>query len=121
MHRPGNFDKLSSVTTLDEPDTSTPDGTCSFTLNGTPVSVRGRHPHLLSALREELDVTSPKDGCSPSGQCGCCTVLIDGEPIRSCVTFLGDVRDKEVLTIEGLAGDGELHPLQLTRFTRQPA
>ena len=45
---------------------------------------RRRTPHLLSALREELDVTSPKDGCSPSGQCGCCTVLIDGKAIISC-------------------------------------
>ena len=45
------------------------------------MSVRRRHPHLLAALREELDVTSPKDGCSPSGQCGCCTVLIDGKAV----------------------------------------
>ena len=49
--------------------------TIEFNLNGKPVSVRDDHPHLLAALREELDVTSPKDGCSPSGQCGCCTVL----------------------------------------------
>ena len=46
----------------------------AFTCNGSPVAVRADHPHLLAALREELDVTSPKDGCSPSGQCGCCTV-----------------------------------------------
>ena len=44
--------------------------------------VRADHPHLLAALREELDITSPKDGCSPSGQCGCCTVLIDGKASR---------------------------------------
>ena len=44
--------------------------------------MRADHPHLLAALREELDVTSPKDGCSPSGQCGCCTVLIDGKGRR---------------------------------------
>ena len=50
-----------------------------FTLNGNEVTVSADHPHLLSALREELDVTSPKDGCSPSGQCGCCTVMIDGK------------------------------------------
>ena len=55
-----------------------------FVLNGTPVSVRADHPHLLAALREELDVTSPKDGCSPSGQCGCCTVMIDGKVQISC-------------------------------------
>src|SRR5437763_1028276 len=46
-------------------------------VNGHEEQVRADHPHLLSALREELDITSPKDGCSPSGQCGCCTVLID--------------------------------------------
>jgi len=51
----------------------------SFTLNGGEVEV-GDHPHLLAALREELDVTSPKDGCSPSGQCGCCTLLGGGKP-----------------------------------------
>jgi len=56
----------------------------AFTCNGTPVSVRADHPHLLAALREELDVTSPKDGCSPSGQCGCCTVLVDGKAIVAC-------------------------------------
>ena len=49
----------------------------SFILNGSEVSVTGDHPHLLAALREELGVCSPKDGCSPSGQCGCCTVLVD--------------------------------------------
>ena len=55
-----------------------------FTLNGAPVSVRDDHPHLLAAIREELDVTSPKDGCSPSGQCGCCTLMIDGKVQVSC-------------------------------------
>jgi aerobic-type carbon monoxide dehydrogenase small subunit (CoxS/CutS family) len=53
----------------------------AFTCNGRPVSVRADHPHLLAALREELDITSPKDGCSPTGQCGCCTVLVDGKAI----------------------------------------
>ena len=64
-----------------------------FTLNGTPVSVRADHPHLLSALREELDVTSPKDGCSPSGQCGCCTVLVDGKAVVSCNLGLDKIAD----------------------------
>ena len=56
--------------------------TASFVLNGTP-GRRSRQTtrHLLAALREELDVTSPKDGCSPSGQCGCCTVLVDGKAV----------------------------------------
>ncbi|MGH3440667.1 MAG: 2Fe-2S iron-sulfur cluster-binding protein, partial [Nitriliruptorales bacterium] len=60
----------------------------TFQLNGTAVEVAGAHPHLLSALREELGVTSPKDGCAPSGQCGCCAVLIDGKATLSCKTSL---------------------------------
>ena len=63
-----------------------------FTLNGTPVTVRSDHPHLLAALREELDVTSPKDGCSPSGQCGCCTVMVDGKAVVSCNLGAGEGR-----------------------------
>jgi len=102
MHPPGIFDKLSSVTALDDPSRSAADGTCSFTLNGTPVSVRGRHPHLLSALREELDVTSPKDGCSPSGHCGCCTVLADGKAVVSCQLSMERVEGSEVVTLEGV-------------------
>jgi xanthine dehydrogenase molybdenum-binding subunit len=71
-----------------------------FTLNGRPVEV-GDHPHLLAALREELDVTSPKDGCSPSGQCGCCTVLIDGKASVSCQVSLEKVAGKSITTLEG--------------------
>lgn len=73
-----------------------------FTLNGSPVTV-GEHPHLLAALREELDTTSPKDGCSPSGQCGCCTVLVDGKPVVSCTIGLDRVEGSEVTTLEGLS------------------
>ncbi|MDH4362559.1 MAG: molybdopterin-dependent oxidoreductase [Acidimicrobiia bacterium] len=72
-----------------------------FVLNGTPVEVRGRHPHLLSALREELGVTSPKDGCAPSGQCGCCTVLVDGKAVVSCTLALAKVAGKDITTLEG--------------------
>ena len=78
-----------------------------FTLNGSPVEV-GDHPHLLAAFREELDVTSPKDGCSPSGQCGCCTVLLDGKPVVSCTIGLDRVDGKDVTSLEGLpAGERE--------------
>jgi aldehyde oxidoreductase len=73
----------------------------SFTLNGDDVEV-GDHPHLLSALREELDVTSPKDGCSPSGQCGCCTVLVDGKPMISCQVGLDRAAGRSVTTLEGV-------------------
>lgn len=76
-----------------------------FTVNGTPVAVRADHPHLLSALREELDVTSPKDGCSPSGQCGCCTVLVDGKAVVSCNLGLDKVAGKPVVTLEGVAAE----------------
>ncbi|MFZ9383205.1 MAG: molybdopterin cofactor-binding domain-containing protein [Ilumatobacteraceae bacterium] len=74
----------------------------SLTVNGREVSVDPSHPHLLSALRDELDVTSPKDGCSPSGQCGCCTVLIDGKPVVSCQQPLTKVAGKSIVTLEGL-------------------
>ena len=77
--------------------------TASFTLNGQPVVVRRPHPHLLAALREELDVTSPKDGCSPSGQCGCCTVLIDGKAVVSCQQSLEKIDGSEIVTLEGVA------------------
>ncbi len=73
----------------------------SFVLNGGRVSVRADHPHLLAALREELDITSPKDGCSPSGQCGACTVLVDGKARVSCSTSLDKVEGIEVTTLEG--------------------
>ncbi|HTW06681.1 MAG TPA: molybdopterin cofactor-binding domain-containing protein [Acidimicrobiales bacterium] len=73
----------------------------AFSLNGKAVEVRDAHPHLLSALREELGVTSAKDGCSPSGQCGCCTVLVDGKAIVSCQTALEKAAGKAVTTLEG--------------------
>ncbi|MDQ1424683.1 MAG: hypothetical protein QOD72_2181, partial [Acidimicrobiaceae bacterium] len=82
--------------------TEQPTGTVAFTLNGTAVSVRSDHPHLLAALREELDVTSPKDGCSPSGQCGCCTVLVDGKAIVSCQQSLAKTAGKSIVTLEGV-------------------
>ena len=76
-----------------------------FTLNGKEVEV-GAHPHLLAALREELDVTSPKDGCSPSGQCGCCTVLIDGKASVSCQISLEKAAGKSITTLEGFDAVG---------------
>ena len=71
-------------------------------VNGQEVTVSADHPHLLAALRDELDITSPKDGCSPSGQCGCCTVLIDGKVVVSCQQSLEKVAGKSVVTLEGL-------------------
>ena len=79
--------------------------TVGLTVNGMPVSVRSDHPHLLSALRDELDITSPKDGCSPSGQCGCCTVLIDGKAVVSCQQSVAKVEGKSIVTLEGVDAD----------------
>jgi aerobic-type carbon monoxide dehydrogenase small subunit (CoxS/CutS family) len=66
---------------------------------------------LLSVLRDDLDLTGCKYGCG-EGRCGACTVLVDGQPVRSCNTAVGNVADRKIGTIEGLAPDGKLHPLQ---------
>ncbi|MGI8664092.1 MAG: molybdopterin cofactor-binding domain-containing protein [Acidimicrobiales bacterium] len=73
-----------------------------LTVNGEAVTVTGEHPHLLAALREELGITSPKDGCAPSGQCGCCTVLVDGKAIVSCNLPLTKVAGASITTLDGL-------------------
>jgi aerobic-type carbon monoxide dehydrogenase small subunit (CoxS/CutS family) len=67
--------------------------------------------NLLGVLRDELGLTGSKYGCG-EGQCGACTVMIDGVPARSCVTVAGAVAGRKITTIEGLAQDGKLHPLQ---------
>jgi len=77
----------------------------TFTVNGSTVGVRGDHPHLLAALREELDLTAAKDGCSPTGQCGCCTVLIDGKAQVSCQYPVAKAAGRSVVTVEGLAAE----------------
>ena len=66
---------------------------------------------LLWILRDELGLTGSKYGCG-EGHCGACTVLIDGAPVRSCITRVSKVEGKEITTIEGLAQNGRLHPLQ---------
>jgi len=66
---------------------------------------------LLSVLRDELGLTGAKYGCG-EGQCGACTVLLNGEARRSCITKVADAAGKPILTIEGLAQNGKLHPLQ---------
>lgn len=66
---------------------------------------------LLSVLRDDLDLTGSKYGCG-EGQCGACTVLIDGQATRSCITAIKSVAGKKVVTIEGLERNGRLHPLQ---------
>lgn len=84
-----------------------------FVLNGntTKVTVED-HWTLIHFLREELGLTGVKEGCG-SGECGACTVIVDGRPVNSCIYLAAAVDGKEVLTIEGLAApDGTLHPLQ---------
>ena len=74
----------------------------TFELNGTTVTTSDDHPHLLSALRDELDVLSPKDGCAPSGQCGCCTILLNGKARIACQTSMEKAEGASVVTLEGL-------------------
>ena len=66
---------------------------------------------LLSVLRDDLDLTGSKYGCG-EGQCGACTVLIDGQATRSCITTVGAAAGKKIVTIEGLEQNGRLHPIQ---------
>ncbi len=66
---------------------------------------------LLSVLRDDLDLTGAKYGCG-EGQCGACTVLLDGRPVKACLFRVKAAQGKAVTTIEGLARDGRLHPLQ---------
>ena len=66
---------------------------------------------LLFVLRDHLDLTGSKYGCG-EGQCGACTVLVDGKSRRSCITRVGDVAQKQITTIEGLAQGDRLHPVQ---------
>ena len=83
-----------------------------FTVNGRPQQLDVRPERtLLEVLREDLGLTGTKHGCD-SGECGACTVLLDGEPVNACLTLAVAVRGREVATIEGLAADGRLHPLQ---------
>lgn len=85
----------------------------TFSLNGNKVQMMMEdHWTLLHLLREELGLTGTKEGCG-SGECGACTVIVDGLAVNSCLYFAVEVDGTEVLTIEGLAAaDGTLHPLQ---------
>ncbi len=84
----------------------------SFTLNSKPVRVTtdDQRP-LLWVLRSDLGLTGTRFGCGEA-LCGACTVLVDNEPVRSCAARVGDVDRKTVTTVEGLAREGRLHPLQ---------
>ena len=86
--------------------------TIRFTLNGRPVTLETDGTRtLLWVLRTDLELTGTKYGCG-TGLCGSCTVIVDRRAVPSCQTTLASVRGKEVVTIEGLAREGRLHPLQ---------
>lgn len=89
-----------------------PERQFSIRLNDANVNVTTDEDRsLLDVLREELQLTGTKYGCG-EGECGACTVLVDGEAIRSCITTIGEVEGRQVTTIEHLAANGELHPVQ---------
>jgi len=84
----------------------------SFTLNGKPIELKADEDRmLLWVLRSDLGLTGTKFGCG-AALCGSCTVIVDRDAVRSCVTPLKDIEGKHVLTIEGLSSDGRLHPIQ---------
>jgi nicotinate dehydrogenase subunit A len=85
----------------------------TLNVNGKPVAITADDPQmpLLYALRDDLGLHGPRFGCG-LGQCGACTVLVDGKAIRSCQMPVATVAGKKIVTLEGLSGQGQLHPLQ---------
>lgn len=84
----------------------------SLTVNGEPRQVYAEpHKTLLWILREQLGLTGTKEGCG-TGECGACSVLLDGKVVNACLTLAPAADGKSVTTIEGLSEDGRLHPLQ---------
>lgn len=86
--------------------------TITFTLNGSTTSVT-THDHrlLLDLLRDEIGLTGTKEGCG-TGDCGACTVYLEGRPVNSCLILSGELNGTEVTTIEGLKEGNEYHPIQ---------
>ena len=85
----------------------------TLNVNGKPVAITADDPQmpLLYALRDDLGLHGPRFGCG-LGQCGACTVLVDGKAMRSCVMPVANMAGKKIVTLEGLGGPGQLHPLQ---------
>ena len=85
---------------------------CTLQVNGDPYQIMvDPGANLLSILREKLNLTGTKDGCS-MGECGACTVLINGKPMMSCLVLALEAQGEDIQTIEGVAAEGQLHPLQ---------
>lgn len=86
--------------------------TVTFIVNGKEVNLKvGPKERLIDTLREQLKLTGTKEGCSV-GECGACTVILDGKAVSSCLILTGQIGESEVLTIEGLEVDGKLDSLQ---------
>ena len=84
----------------------------SFTLNGDPIEVVCKdNMTLLDLLRDKLGLTGTKKGCD-QGECGACTVMLDGKPVNSCCTLAVECEGRDVVTVEGIAKNGQLHPIQ---------
>lgn len=85
----------------------------TFEVNGGRITVNSLpNRTLLDVLREDLGLTGTKDACGGEGECGACTVIMDGKPVNSCMVLIGQVDGCDIETIEGLSMDGELHPIQ---------
>jgi len=84
----------------------------STTINGEVIEFLCLpHQSLLEVLRDELQLTGSKEGCN-NGNCGACTVLLDGVPVDSCLVLAAEVEGAAIVTVEGIARDGHLHPIQ---------
>jgi nicotinate dehydrogenase subunit A len=93
----------------------------TLTVNGRKRTVAATaSTQLLYVLRNDLELNAAKFGCGMA-QCGACTVLVDGKPVRSCVTPIGTVKDAKITTLEGLGSDTSLHPLQKAFIAEQAA
>ncbi|MFC1555637.1 (2Fe-2S)-binding protein [candidate division KSB1 bacterium] len=109
---PGISAAKESIDSLASPAKGVTEARISLTVNGKKhrVNVESRMT-LTQVLRDELELMGTKIGCD-NGECGCCTVLLDGEPVYSCLTLAMDADGKNVTTIEGIAEDGKLSPVQ---------
>ena len=113
MSNPGNHPATGSAERNDSPMTPPPEKSrVSFTVNGDERNLEvDTRTTLLDALRENLHLTGTKKGCD-HGQCGACTVIVDGRRINSCLTLAVMQQDAEITTIEGLGTPEDLHPMQ---------